>query len=240
MIDMTNQKYKNWIIIKPVPKPEKQKTQSKSVWWLCQCEECGFERAYNGTEIRANRVGACRHPNLKKEKENQRIGRIKNEVGNVYGKLTVISFSHTSNSHAYWNCQCECGRITTVKGNALRNGVVHSCGCLGRSYMEYVIANLFNEEGIIYKQEFTFSDLRDEGLLRFDFAIFDKNGNLLGLIEYQGRQHFDTNDPFHRKSLLKHDNMKVEYCSKHNLPLLILDKTNYSKKFLLEWISTLK
>ena len=106
--------------------------------------------------------------------------------------------------------------------------------------MEYVIAKLFDEEGIIYKQEFTFSELRDKGLLRFDFAIFDKNNNLLGLIEYQGRQHFDVNDPYHKESLLKHDNMKVEYCLKHNLPLLVLDKASYSKEFLLEWISTLK
>lgn len=247
MIDMTNQEYRNWVIIKPVPKPESQKTQSKSIWWLCRCKECGFERAYNGTELRANRVGACRHSQKKRDNSSKdtrpsqkskttRKGRIKDEVGNTYGKLTVISFSHTSNSHAYWNCQCECGKITVVKGNALRNGAIHSCGCLGQSYMEYVIAQVLSKNEVEHKQEFSFIDLRDKGLLRFDFAIFDRSQTLKGLIEYQGRQHYDANDYYHRESLIKHDNMKVEYCQKNNIPLLILDKENYSEKLLLDWV----
>lgn len=50
-------------------------------------------------------------------------------TGKVYGKLTVLSISHTSaGRELYWLCRCECGRFTTVRGSKLRQGVTKSCG----------------------------------------------------------------------------------------------------------------
>ena len=54
-----------------------------------------------------------------------------NEIGKVYGKLTVIERAPNDKAgRAYWLCQCECGNKTVVRGTSLRAGVVHSCGCL--------------------------------------------------------------------------------------------------------------
>ena len=39
--------------------------------------------------------------------------RRKDEVGNVYGYLTVISFDRVAGTAAKWNCKCACGRETT-------------------------------------------------------------------------------------------------------------------------------
>jgi len=52
----------------------------------------------------------------------------KDETGNVYGKLTVIEFSHVK-SEIYWRCRCECGNATLVAGSKLRRGSTQSCGC---------------------------------------------------------------------------------------------------------------
>lgn len=60
--------------------------------------------------------------------------RMKDETGNVYGKLTVLGYAGKSlRSHkgAYWNCRCECGTELVVVGVTLRNGGTRSCsaGC---------------------------------------------------------------------------------------------------------------
>lgn len=55
---------------------------------------------------------------------------MKNEIGNKYGKLTVIKFHHTNkNGNAFWLCSCDCGLSTVVCGSYLRNGHTTSCGC---------------------------------------------------------------------------------------------------------------
>jgi hypothetical protein len=56
---------------------------------------------------------------------------VKNEIGNVYERLTVIE--RAENNHrgdAQWLCKCECGNEVVVKGISLRSGHTRSCGCL--------------------------------------------------------------------------------------------------------------
>ena len=57
-----------------------------------------------------------------------------NIVGNKYGNLTVISFSHTiTNKNGYktfyWNCVCSCGNHKKVHGAGMKSHIL-SCGCL--------------------------------------------------------------------------------------------------------------
>ena len=53
-------------------------------------------------------------------------------TGNKYGKLTVLyrDTERKTNSGSYWVCQCDCGKIKSVKSSSLRNGEIQSCGCL--------------------------------------------------------------------------------------------------------------
>ncbi|MDF2636521.1 MAG: hypothetical protein K0R78_3395 [Pelosinus sp.] len=58
--------------------------------------------------------------------------RVLDLTGEKYGKLTVIKRSHQDKGWAwYWQCLCECGNITTVKGSDLRRKkkAIASCGC---------------------------------------------------------------------------------------------------------------
>lgn len=67
---------------------------------------------------------------------------MKNELGNSYGRLTVIEFAgtkptnHGKSSLAMWKCSCECGRTVVVNGHDLRRGNTTSCGCYKREQLE--------------------------------------------------------------------------------------------------------
>jgi len=57
---------------------------------------------------------------------------IKNIAGKIFGRLTVLEFSHTKNGEALWKCKCSCGNSSIVMGGNLRRGNSTSCGCYQR------------------------------------------------------------------------------------------------------------
>ena len=57
------------------------------------------------------------------------MAKVKNELGKKYGRLTVVEPAGISRPHMMWQCVCECGKTTTVRGAQLRNGTTKSCGC---------------------------------------------------------------------------------------------------------------
>lgn len=55
-------------------------------------------------------------------------------VGDVFGRLTVLSYKGRTvkNRQAQWWCRCSCGNKVVVTGDKLRKGNTSSCGCYGR------------------------------------------------------------------------------------------------------------
>lgn len=53
---------------------------------------------------------------------------LKDRVGQVFGKLTVLSRVGSRRGKAAWLCHCECGKDKIVTGGALAEGQI-SCGC---------------------------------------------------------------------------------------------------------------
>lgn len=53
-------------------------------------------------------------------------------TGGRFGRLTVLGDvgKRDSRKHVLWHCLCDCGRITFVRGEHLKNGRTKSCGCL--------------------------------------------------------------------------------------------------------------
>ena len=49
-----------------------------------------------------------------------------------FGRLTVLGDvrERTKNGKVLWHCLCDCGTISFVRGDHLKNGSVLSCGCL--------------------------------------------------------------------------------------------------------------
>jgi hypothetical protein len=61
-------------------------------------------------------------------------------VGQKFGRLTVIEFSHKS-KHRYfcWKCKCDCdGKEVIVNGTYLRSGDTTSCGCLKKEKVAFL------------------------------------------------------------------------------------------------------
>lgn len=58
-------------------------------------------------------------------------GKAKNEEGNIYGRLTVVSRAFVKNETVYWTCECTCGVTLDVCGSSLRRSKrpTKSCGC---------------------------------------------------------------------------------------------------------------
>ena len=65
------------------------------------------------------------------------MSKIKDLVGQRFGRLIVISFAGIKKEHAVWNVECNpnyggCGTKLQVAGNSLQSGNTSSCGCLHR------------------------------------------------------------------------------------------------------------
>lgn len=91
---------------------------------------------------------------------------------------------------------------------------------------EIKISDVLESAGLVFKEEYSFPDLLTlKGRpLRFDFAVFDDNGNLEFLIEYQGKQHYAPSSKFGGLEGFKkqnyNDQRKRLYCYRNNITLV--------------------
>ena len=91
---------------------------------------------------------------------------------------------------------------------------------------EIKICEILDAAGLDYQEEYTFPDLVSSSgrPLRFDFAVFDDNGDLDFLIEFQGIQHYEPVEIFGGEEQFKiqqeHDKRKCEYAKTHNITLI--------------------
>ena len=53
-------------------------------------------------------------------------------IGQKFGDLTVIGLGDKADTTYLWDCQCECGKIITTRGDRLKEGMPTSCGCKPR------------------------------------------------------------------------------------------------------------
>lgn len=99
------------------------------------------------------------------------------------------------------------------------------------SRAEIKIQEIFEMYNIPFKMEYSFSDLNTpKGVpLRFDFAVFDDDGNIDFLLEYQGKQHYEAVGKFGGKTGLFqqqfNDKKKREYCLLNNIKLIEIPYT---------------
>ena len=206
--DLTNKRFGNLIVIKRVPRSDN--LLSDGSYWLCQ-RNCGNQKIIMGKSLRKGKTTTC----------GCHMQQYANLIGQRFGKLTVIGRESRTGK---WTCQCDCGNITYATGINLRHKNVQSCGCIS-SIGEYNIEQVIKENNIPYIKQFSFSDLRGpkNGLLRFDFAIMNDDGSLNRLIEFQGQQHYPTQQSkFFDPVILITDNMKKEYCFNHNIKLVCI------------------
>ena len=215
MIDLTGQQFGRLTVL------EKDLTvkKGKPIKWICRCE-CGNIKSIQGTNLRNGSTKSCGC--LQKEKVSLDL------LNKKFGKLTVIEKTNkrTPDRCIIWLCKCDCGNFCEVSGNNLIQDITKSCGCLKQSHGELMIENYLINNNIPYKKEYCFPDLKSNknGYLRFDFAILDKNNNLVCLIEFDGETHSlnHLNGWLTKEKVLRqqeNDSLKNIYCEKNKIKL---------------------
>lgn len=96
---------------------------------------------------------------------------------------------------------------------------------------EIKIHEILENNDINFKEEYSFVGLNSPNgrPLRFDFAVFDDDGNLEFLIEYQGRQHYEASSKYGGKKGLYqqqfNDNKKRRFCALNHITLIEIPYT---------------
>ena len=195
----------------------KEKAKDNCILYQCKCIYCGHIENVASNVLRSNRKH-CSNCYVKKTT-------MIDMTGQIFGFLKVLerdtSPDHTGHKNdTYWHCQClKCGSIKTIRGISLRRGLTKSCGCI-KSVGEELIASLLTKHNIIYEREYSFDDLVYKNKLRFDFAVFNTDGSLSHLIEYDGIQHFKQTGWEDVKTIQFRDNLKTQYCLDNNIKLI--------------------
>lgn len=89
--------------------------------YKCICD-CGKERYAILNKIATGSVKSCGCKNVRSDNKNLK--------GSVFGKLTVLEFSHTEKGVSYQKVKCECGEEKSIRTKDLKSGRTKSCGCL--------------------------------------------------------------------------------------------------------------
>lgn len=229
---LTGQRFGRLTVIEQVDSIREPSGQLRTAW-KCKCD-CGNEVIVKTLNLKSGDTKSCGclGPDLIKERR-------LDLTGQKFGKLTALyvdeeymeKYRPKENTRAYWKCQCECGNLHTVSADCLTRGETTSCGC-SKSHGEDKISNILQEAQISFIKQFSFPDLRDVKILKFDFAIFNQE-KLIALIEYQGEQHFYSIEYFGGESAFeaqkKRDKMKRDYCYSHHIPLICIPYTDYQK-----------
>lgn len=109
LIDERGNKYEKLTVI-----DRNYEKSSSKAYWNCSCA-CGKKCVMRADKLRSGHAKSC--------------GCLStfNEMGNVYGKLTVESADQFKGREQHWWCRCQCGNLVSKRGVDLRNGKAKSC-----------------------------------------------------------------------------------------------------------------
>lgn len=225
--DITGQKFGRWTVI--------SKDKSKPQYYICECE-CGTRRSVYGSSLRLGRTLSCGCLKAERAKE-KNLENAKSHIGEKYGWLTITGYELRGKDH-YYHCKCDCGNEVTAIGKNIFFGNTLSCGCMNSKANE-MMDKILRKHHVSFAREYKFSECADKRPLPFDFAIFDPDGELIGLIENNGSLHYSTSGtgwdtPERLIKQQKHDYLKRKFAEDNGIPFLVIPYQYFNdiEKFL--------
>lgn len=213
-------------------------SKQHSTFWFCKCHLCGNIYSVSRDGLVKRKSSCCNHCKGKKIKQTQEERGITKHViniGDTFGYLTALSTPYIRNDRkgngSYVKCKCICGTEIEVAKKHLVDpqGRTISCGCATQSSGEIKITQLLEKANINFQSQYRIKDFNISA--PFDFAIFNDAGELLGLIEYDGEQHFKAVDVWGGEEQLKiqqeRDSRKNKWCEENNIHLIRIPYTEY-------------
>ena len=222
-------KFGDWEVIERDYNPT---SKQHSTFWFCKCHRCGKIYSVSRDGLVNGKSSCCNHCKGEKIRDKaQARGLNVWRKGERFGILEILESAGTKGHHPYVKCKCDCGNIVDVRVSHLRgqhHGRTISCGCASQSSGEIKITQLLEDANIEFQSQYRIKAFNLSA--PFDFAIF-KNNKLLGLIEYDGEQHFIPVDAWGGEETLKiqqeRDKRKNKWCEENNIRLIRIPYTKY-------------
>ena len=214
---------------------EYNSTQEKLI---IKCK-CGNEYQTKWNHFKNSNQRQCPECGTKMRLDSRRLPY--EEVVATIEKYNCKLLSTYENYDSKLKLQCQCGNIFYTSYNMFKQLGYHSChDCNANDKItskgeDFIRTYLINN-GIDFKEEYTFKDLKNSNVLRFDFAIF-KNDKLKMIIEFDGKQHYgignfsdDTDKMLSQfQRVLESDFKKNTYCFENGIPILRIPYHKYNK-----------
>lgn len=199
----------------------------------CKCD-CGNEIHIYKADVVSGHTQSCGclQSDRTSESNTKDFSDIKSESG-----VIIVDKAYKKNGVWWWNCICPiCNNIfQALPAKVIKNNTT-SCGCKIQSSKERIIENILKSIGVSYSKEKRFSDCKYKYTLPFDFAVYNDDGSIRLLIEYDGEQHFKPVNFYGGISTFSktqiRDNIKNKYCVDKNIKLLRLNYKNTNKEIL--------
>ena len=206
---------------------------SLKVWWQC---EKGHEWPVSIHSRISNNSGCPCCSGFRATKDNNLLiifPEICEEWDYEKNKKKPEDFTPHSGQRVHWICsnkKCNHKWKTSIKNRTSKNTGCPKCN---ESKGEKRISKYLDKHNILYTPQYIFDDLKGDTIknkrhLKFDFAIFDNNNNIICLIEYDGEFHFRTarfsKDKKKMLDKLKkiqiYDIKKNLYCAENDIQLI--------------------
>ena len=112
--DIVGERFGRWTVLSYAGK------EGKKHLYMCRCE-CGTERPVLRDSLVNGTSASCGCGRLARSNPDD-------IVGNKYGRLTVIAFSHRTEKGLWYKCQCDCGNVVVEQKSHLTNYPNITCG----------------------------------------------------------------------------------------------------------------
>lgn len=228
----TGMRFGDWEVIERDYNPT---SKQHSTFWFCKCHLCGKIYSVSRDGLVNGKSSCCNH--CKGEKIRQKAeerGLTSWHKGDKFGLLEIIESAGSKKGHSYVKCKCNCGNIVNVRVAHLKgqfHGKTISCGCASESSGEIKIRQILEKHNINFQSQYRIRDFNISA--PFDFALFDDNDKLLGLLEFDGEQHFYSIDYFGGEESFnlqqERDERKNKWCKENNIRLVRIPYTDYDK-----------
>lgn len=121
-----------------------------------------------------------------------------NIVGQRFGKLEVIRFSHKDKrGHRKFLCRCDCGKFKVIAKSSLTSGKTRSCGCLaaeqGTKQLEIYRNSKMLNTNITNKQEEDTYCITPKGVLYCELKDDALSTRCIDALELQARRFYQKN-----------------------------------------------
>lgn len=205
----------------------------EKVWWICDkghewmatpnsrtnknlgCPICANKKVLEGFNDLATT-----HPYLLDEWDYEK----NNELGI---KPTEVTFG--SRKRVFWKCK-KCNNVWETEVCERQK---YGCPACASSKGEAKIREVLTNNNISFAEQYKFNDCKHKLALSFDFIIYNSNGTIHSLIEYDGEQHFKAVKAWGGEEKLKEtqlrDKIKDEYCVENDLELIRISYEDFDK-----------